>query len=68
MKKIFSDLAILAGPLQVEVLGERLRRDGQEDAHGLREQVVRLDGHRGHRQAEGQGDHRSEHRQAVRLV
>ena len=61
-------MAVLTGPLQVEVLSERLRRDGQEDPRVLREQVVRLDGHRGHREAEGQRDHGGEHRKALRLV
>lgn len=41
----FPDLAVLVGTLQVEVQLVRLRGDGQEDAHVLREQSVRLDGH-----------------------
>ena len=63
---MFPDLAVPVGPLQVEVHFGGLRGDGQEDPHGLREQVVRLDGHRGHRQAEGQGGDRGKHRQVVR--
>ena len=59
-------MAIPVGPLQVEVQPLRLPRGGQAYPRILREQVVRLDGHRGHRQAEGQGDHRRQHCQVVR--
>ena len=59
-------MAIPVGPLQVEVQPLRLPRGGQAHPRVLREQVVGLDGHRGHRQAEGQGDHRRQHCQVVR--